>query len=119
MAGNILMGGVQEFVRAHEIKFNFVLTLRHIASFLPSYLPRSYWPVFKHEGDAIQYSDTMEIKDKNLNPISLQKGSNLVSNSIIDLEKRGFNPEKLKQSLFEIGGLAECHEWYKDGWLKK
>ena len=110
-------GDVQEFVRAHEIKFNFALTPRHVVSNLPSYLPRSYWSVFKNEGEAIQYSDTMNIKDENLNTLPLHEGANLIACAIVNLERRGFNPKKLKQSLFEIGGLAECHEWYKDRWL--
>ena len=114
-------GGVQEFVRSHEIKFNFVLSPRFVESHLPSYLPRSYWPVFKGilkgEGKAIQYLDTMNVKDEKLDDISLNHGADLVANAILDLEKKGFNPEKLKESLFEMGGLAECHEWYKGGWM--
>lgn len=110
-------GGVQEFVRAHEIKYNFCLSPRGVASYLPCYVPRSYWPVFKGEGKAKQYDDTMSIVDHNLEPIPLQEGARLIASAIKELGIKGFDSEKLKESLFEIGGLAECFEWYKDGWL--
>jgi len=110
-------GQVAEFVRAYEIKFNFALAPRQVVSNLPVYSPRSFWTALSNKGPAVQYSDTMEIKDENLNAISLQEGAALIAHAVIDLERRRFNPEKLKQGLLEIGGLAECHEWYKDGWL--
>lgn len=110
-------GGVQEFVRGLEIQFG-ISKKRQTNNYILS------WEVYSPDGVSLD-DDTWEliehekrkmgIKDQRGVNLRIEDGSRLISWAMIDLKKRGFETDSLKDSIENIYGMASYFEHQKLG----